>query len=249
MARSRNIKPGFFTNDVLGELPALTRLLFAGIWTLCDREGRLEDRPTKIRMEVFPADNVDVETGLEALHHKGFILRYKAGGKDLIQVITWGKHQNPHVKEAPSTLPAPCEPGANPVLAPEIPERAGLIPDSLIPDSLKEPSSAAAAADPLPRDCPHEEIISLYHSTLPALIRVREWTPERQKLLRSRWREKAERQSLDWWKKFFEYVSASDFLMGRVQGRGGTFECNLEWLIRPKNLVKVIEGNYENKAA
>ena len=31
MARARNIKPGFFDNEILGELPALTRLLFIGL--------------------------------------------------------------------------------------------------------------------------------------------------------------------------------------------------------------------------
>ena len=34
MARARNIKPGFFDNEILGELPALTRLLFIGLWCL-----------------------------------------------------------------------------------------------------------------------------------------------------------------------------------------------------------------------
>lgn len=68
MARSRNIKPRFFTNDVLGKLPALTRLLFAGLWTISDREGRLEDRPMRIRAEVLPYDDTcDPEEMLQSL--------------------------------------------------------------------------------------------------------------------------------------------------------------------------------------
>lgn len=159
MARSRNIKPGFFTNDVLGELPALTRLLFAGIWTLCDREGRLEDRPKKIRAEVLPYDACDPEAMLQDLEKHGFILRYNVGDIKAIQVVAWDKHQNPHVKEAPSTIPAPDKSGASTVQAPDEqspePERAGLIPDSslLIPDSLKEKTprkrSAPVSAKPV----------------------------------------------------------------------------------------------------
>jgi len=125
------------------------------------------------------------------------------------------------------------------------------------PDTIKEAKSpngdsstaASLAADPKPAECPHEAIIAAYHRLLPSLIRVREWTPARQALLRARWREKAERQSLAWWEDYFGYVAQSDFLMGRIEGRNGPFECDLEWLIRPKNLVKVIEGKYENKAA
>lgn len=144
MARSRNIKPGFFTNDALGELPPLTRLLFAGIWTLCDREGRLEDRPRKIRAEILPYDQCDAEDMLQQLHDSGFIKRYKAGDTHIIQVLAWDKHQNPHIKEAASTLPAPDGHQTKPVQKPSKqappPERAGLIPSPLTPDSLSSDS-------------------------------------------------------------------------------------------------------------
>lgn len=49
MAGARNIKPGFFTNDVLAACDQLARLLFAGLWTVADRAGRLEDRPKRIK--------------------------------------------------------------------------------------------------------------------------------------------------------------------------------------------------------
>jgi hypothetical protein len=140
MARSRNIKPGFFTNDVLGELPPLARLLFAGIWTLCDREGRLEDRPKKIKAEVLPYDECDADDLLQKLHAADFIERYEVDGKRYLQVKTWGEHQNPHMKEAASTIPAPGLHGAEQVQAPvepsPSPAPAVLIPDSLSPDSL-----------------------------------------------------------------------------------------------------------------
>lgn len=112
----------------------------------------------------------------------------------------------------------------------------------------EEQEREGAAAPPA---CPHQEIIELYHETLPALPRVKAWTDERQALLRSRWREDPKRQDLDWWRKFFGYVSQSDFLMGRAKGRGDAppFMADLEWLIRPKNFVKVIEGKYENREA
>lgn len=98
--------------------------------------------------------------------------------------------------------------------------------------------------------CPQSEIVALYHELLPSLTRVRDWTEARQGYLRKRWNEKPERQTLDWWRKFFGYVAGSDFLMGRKASRGGEpFECDLEWLVRPKNFVKVIEGKYENRGA
>ena len=107
MARSRNIKPSFFTNEELVEIDPLGRLLFIGLWTVADREGRLEDRPKKIKMSILPCDNCDVDLLLQELADREFLLRYEVNGKKYIQIINFVKHQNPHVKETDSTIPAP----------------------------------------------------------------------------------------------------------------------------------------------
>ena len=109
MARSRNIKPGFFTNDELAECSPYARLLFAGLWTIADREGRGEDRPKKIKVLVLPFDNLDVDELMQALHDKGFIHRYEVEGDKYFQICNWAKHQNPHHKEIASVIPSPPE--------------------------------------------------------------------------------------------------------------------------------------------
>lgn len=109
MARSRNIKPGFFTNDELAECSPFARLLFAGLWTIADREGRGEDRPKKIKVLVLPFDSLDVNELMQALHEKGFIRRYEVEGEKYFQICNWAKHQNPHHKEIASVIPSPPE--------------------------------------------------------------------------------------------------------------------------------------------
>lgn len=105
MARARNIKPGFFKNEVLAEQPIFVRLLFVGLWTLADREGRIEDRPKRIKLELFPYDSESVEDGLVALTAAGFVTRYAASGKSVIQIVNFLKHQTPHGTEKDSELP------------------------------------------------------------------------------------------------------------------------------------------------
>ncbi|EPM4138904.1 hypothetical protein ACTLOE_001851 [Klebsiella variicola] len=109
MARSRNIKPGFFTNDELAECHPLGRLLFAGLWTIADKEGRLDDRPKKIKAMLLPFDEADCDTLLQQLNDHKFIIRYRVNGECYIQISNWKKHQNPHCKEAASEIPAPIE--------------------------------------------------------------------------------------------------------------------------------------------
>lgn len=109
MARSRNIKPGFFTNDELAECSPYARLLFAGLWTIADKEGRLDDRPKKVKAMVLPFDDVDCNDLLQQLHSHKFINRYQVNGDSYIQINNWKKHQNPHCKEAASEIPEPVE--------------------------------------------------------------------------------------------------------------------------------------------
>lgn len=160
--RARNIKPGFFKNEVLGECHPLARILFAGLWCMADKAGRLEDRPRKIKAECLPFDEVSVETLLDQLAHHKFITRYEVAGGRYIEIPNFVEHQHPHHKEEESKIPA-CpkqEPskrqarsknGSSKAQAsqPNPSDSGFLIPDSLIPDSgasSKHPLPPAAAA-------------------------------------------------------------------------------------------------------
>lgn len=110
MSRLRTIKPGFFLDEELAACEPLARLLFAGLWTIADREGRLEDRPRRIKAEVLPYDECDIDYLLESLAGVGSIVRYEVDGGRFIAIPAWGEHQQPHYKEALSVLPPP--PGA-----------------------------------------------------------------------------------------------------------------------------------------
>lgn len=117
MARARTIKPGFFANDTLAEVAPLGRLLFAGLWTIADRAGRLEDRPRRIKAEILPYDECDADELLDCLAARGFVLRYEQEGTRYLQILKFEQHQNPHKNEGDSRIPAPE--GFNATPAPE----------------------------------------------------------------------------------------------------------------------------------
>ena len=124
--RARNIKPGFFTCPELLELPFEARLLFAGLWCVADREGRLEDRPARIKLLVLPVDEVDADVLLGQLAEAGFIERYQVDGERLILVTNFLKHQHPHHREAQSKYPPKPEASPRQALGPpdEVPGQA-----------------------------------------------------------------------------------------------------------------------------
>lgn len=127
MPRARLLKPGFFKNELLAECQPLTRILFEGLWIIADREGRLEDRPKRIKTDVLPYDECDVDALLNELAEKmdpggnpAFIVRYQVNGVRYIQILNFSRHQNPHKNEAPSTIPAPDLYSTSTVQAPEM---------------------------------------------------------------------------------------------------------------------------------
>lgn len=97
------------------------------------------------------------------------------------------------------------------------------------------------------KDCPHQEIVSLYHEILPQCPQVRDWTKTRQAHLRARWSEDKSRQSLHYWRRYFEYVATCPFLVGAAAGANGRkpFVADLEWLVTSANFTKVRERKYE----
>ena len=159
MARARNIKPALFTNEILGVGHPLCTLLFQGLWLLADKEGRLEDRPLRIKAEIFPYREADVDAMLHWLAHKGFIVRYTASGKAYIEVVNFTKHQNPHKNEKDSEIPSISEGCITSDILGTRSEIIGttradslssdsdlLIPDSLIPDVLNPDSKTLPVA-------------------------------------------------------------------------------------------------------
>jgi hypothetical protein len=141
--RARNIKPGFFINEDLAEVDAHGRLLFIGLWCLADREGKLEDRPKRIKGELFRYDAISyeaIDAQLMKLADLGLIIRYEIDGLRYIFIPNFLKHQSPHYNEKPSTIPHPLltkdestfNQGRN-----KAPTMGGVLPpDSLNPDIL-----------------------------------------------------------------------------------------------------------------
>ena len=88
MARARNIKPGFFKDAKVVACSFEARLLFQGLWCLADYTGRLKYVPIELKMEVFPADSVDIEKCMTELSNVGLIeIYYDHSGSALVQVL------------------------------------------------------------------------------------------------------------------------------------------------------------------
>jgi uncharacterized protein YdaU (DUF1376 family) len=136
--------------------------------------------------------------------------------------------------------------------------RARQVPLSPSPSPSPEPiktSNLKVASTQAQLDCPHLHVLELWAEVLPDLPRhdPEQWRGARADHLRSRWRETAtlkkwqnEEAGLTYFRKLFSYVGQSEFLTGKAKSRDGKrpFVIELEWLVKPINWAKVIEGKY-----
>jgi hypothetical protein len=132
------LKPAFFENEDLGQMGPWQRLLFIGLWCAADREGRLEDRPARLKAVLFPYDSMkpaELDAWLEELAAVGMVERYEAEGKRYIQVVNFAKHQHPHPNEAGSIIP-PKNGRVNGHTKVDSPSYQGMKPDAPRPEAL-----------------------------------------------------------------------------------------------------------------
>jgi len=125
---------------------------------------------------------------------------------------------------------------------------------SLSAETANQPATTAKKSSAIP--CPHQELIGIYHEEMPENPEVREWNQIRQRLMQSRWKEKltagkykTKEEGLAYWRRYFAHCAKSSFLTGNTDGSSGRppFIANMEWLIRPSNFAKVVEGAYHQE--
>lgn len=130
-----------------------------------------------------------------------------------------------------------------------------LRPDDTPPDApVKEEAPAAKRPS-----CPVQEIVKLYHATLPECPQVKILSKSRERAVHARWGEIGDRlreqgrpsdkaARMEYLTAFFNRAAESDFLQGRRALRdGSTYIVTFDKLMSPSGFLGVIEGKYDNR--
>lgn len=112
-------------------------------------------------------------------------------------------------------------------------------------DTVTVTDTETDISNPLPpkggqQPVPYTRIAELYHTTCTSYPQLRAIEGNREKQIAARWKKY---KTLDAFKELFEKAEASDFLKGD-NDRG--WAADFDWLIRPTNMSKVLEGKYDN---
>lgn len=265
MSRIRSVHPGLWTDENFVCLSPIARLLFIGLWNECDDGGRFEWRPLRLKMRVLPADNVDMDAIMAELVENRCVLHYEVDGVGYGAVRNFCKFQRPKKPSffCPETpqVRAWCgndspsngqssEPVGNQFrtggeIAPQKGGREeGRKVDSPSDSSISGADRPEAAFLPAVIDQPDAAEIAFDRwQALRARIRPNTrpltLTPQRRSKLSKRLKEIG---GLDGWDRCLASVEGSPLL----RGEKGDWKAELDWLLEPKNLTKVMEGNYDD---
>ena len=113
MPISRDLRPGFFTDEKIADLPLGACLLFQGIWVHADLRGVFEWSARLLRSLIFAIRSdvtpKNVADWIVALERSGMVRHFEAEGKEWGIITHWHKHQSISTREieAGSDRPSP----------------------------------------------------------------------------------------------------------------------------------------------
>ena len=105
MARIRSIHPGIFTDEAFASVSMAARILLIGIWCEAWDDGIFEWKPLKLKMRLFPADDVDVGVLLDELAAHNCIQQFDGGGRPYGAIRNFCKFQRPKKPNSSNALP------------------------------------------------------------------------------------------------------------------------------------------------
>jgi hypothetical protein len=200
---------------------------------------------------------IDGEAGSRRIHDWNEHNPWAAGAKDRSTKARWNAAKRHH-GEAAADRPVP-EHRANSIAnssACSTPPALQLVASSSAPypypyplqEQKNEPvgSSASAEADAPPKRSsaiPFQAIADAYNATMTGLAKLRDMTPARQTLIRSRWKAAPQRQSLAFWQAYFTECNSDAFLNGTgpYQSPHENWRPTFEHLMADKTVTQVFE--------
>jgi hypothetical protein len=105
MARIRTVKPEFWSDDKILNIPPLARLAFIGTFNFADDAGNIDRSSNQLKARIFPGDMIEVEPLILDILGQGLMVEYEVDGKKYLHIRNFDRHQRINRPSAP-TCPA-----------------------------------------------------------------------------------------------------------------------------------------------
>ena len=256
MARIRTIKPKFWDDTRIGRITRDARLLYIGLWTFSDDIGVVIGDSIWLKSKIFPYDQIQVqqfEKWLNELVINGFICLLSYKEERFIYLPNFTRHQvinKPNLEDLniPKELIDNSIDKIHGLITEQSRNNHGLITEQsvLIIGRGKEkeytpynpPSGDDGQPDESCERIDYNALMNAFNKMFEnRLPKVSSMTEKRKKAVRARASEHGKSSIMS----AFNNVSQSAFLLGR---NNQNWRCDFDWIFRPTNFIKILEGNY-----
>ena len=253
MARIRTIKPKFYDDVKVGRLSRDARYLYIALWVFADDLGVVNGDTIWLKSKIFPYDQIQVqqfEKWMNELVTNGFICLLSYNGERFIYLPNFTRHQvvnRPNYEDL--NIPKELIDKEKERITEQSLNNHGTITDlSLNNHGLyKEEEKEEEYIPPIvPQgdDGHHEERIDynalmntfnqMFNSKLSKVISM---TDKRKQAVKARVSEHGKQAIMT----VFQNILQSPFLLGH---NDKNWSCDFDWIFRPTNFIKILEGNY-----
>ena len=257
MARNRMIKPKFWDDTKIGRLTRDARLLYIGLWNFSDDIGIVIGDSVWLKSKIFPYDQIQIqqfEKWMNELVINGFICLLSYKGERFIYLPNFTRHQvinkpnygdlnipkclidrvkeNIHLlitEQSRNTTVSFTEQYVTKI---EV-EREEEYPPYNSPQG-EVPPQESNESDKINYNALMDTFNKMFSGKLPEVTTM---TDKRKKAIRARATEHGKEGIMT----VFNNVSQSAFLLGH---NNQNWRCGFDWIFRPTNFIKILEGNY-----
>lgn len=254
MARYRTIKPQLCDDLKIGRISISARYLYICMWMFADDIGVLVGDTLWLKSKVFPYDQIQIqqfEKWMNELVINGFICLLSYKGERFIYLPNFTRHQ---VINRPNYCELNIPKRLIDSIKDQFTDQSLNVHGSFTEQSVtiireeeeKEytppiaPPGDESSGGNNPETLDYKKIADTFNEMFAhKLPKVTALTEKRKRAVKARLAEHGAESV----QEVFRHVLASDFLLGR---NSHNWRCDFDWIFRPTNYIKILEGNYEN---
>ena len=237
MARKRMIDPNIWQSEDFGNLSDLAKLIFIGLFSLADDEGRGRCNPVYLKSTLFPYKeglrSADVEVALSEISRTMSVVFYSCDEKSYYSLYNWSTWQKID-KPTDSKIPAFDENDEN--IRRIFVEGSSRTSRKVAPNRIEENKKRIEQEEKRKRIV---EVYNLYCTNLP---QVQKLTDKREKSIDKFLKE----FSIEQFEEICKKANTSEFLTGKNDRK---WKADFDFLMRTDKATNILENKYNKNTS
>ena len=228
MARKRMIDPNIWQSEDFSKLSTLGKLVFIGLFSLADDEGRGRSNPVYLKSTLFPYEegirSADIDKTLSEISSNMSVIFYSCNGSSYYSLYNWNTWQKID-RPTESKIPEYDETTMQRLF-----DEHSTSPRRVIAPNKKEDNRKE-------KEDKRIEIKDIYNQYCPNLPQVQKLTEKREKAIDKFLKEFTKEQFIE----ICKIANYTDFLIGK---NDNGWKADFDFLMRTDKATNVLEGKY-----